>query len=84
MMSLVGYRTGELKSGTSTLPLAKAEFANSAQQDIPSGLRPVVRNVIQALRAMPPDARQRRLASGRYDSFSPEEQQVLISATQRP
>jgi hypothetical protein len=84
MMSLVGYRTAVSKTGTPTLAVAKSEFASSAKQDVPSGLRPVVRNAIQALRAMPPEARQRRLASGRYDDFSPEEQQLLISATQRP
>jgi hypothetical protein len=83
MMSLVGYRTAVLKNGTSTLPVAKSDLASSVKQDVPSGLRPVVRNAIQTLRAMPPEARQRRLASGRYDNFSPEER-VLVSATQRP
>jgi hypothetical protein len=83
-MSLVGYRTAVLKSGTPTSPVAKSELASSAKQDVPSGLRPVVRNAIRTLRAMPPEAQQRRLASGRYDNFSPEEREVLISATERP
>ena len=41
-----------------------------------------MRNVIQALRAMPPDARQRQLNSGRYHSLSPEELEFVTNATQ--
>jgi hypothetical protein len=40
-------------------------------------LRPSVRNAIILLRTMPPAARERWLASGRYNKFSPEEQQLL-------
>jgi hypothetical protein len=39
--------------------------------------------VIQALRAMPPDARQRQLNSGHYHSLSPEEREFLTNATER-
>ena len=56
--------------------------ANSATQQIPSGVRPRVRNAIDALRAMPPDARERQLNSGRYDNFSPEERELLNNASQ--
>jgi hypothetical protein len=42
-----------------------------------SELRPAVRNAIRALRAMPPHARERQLSSGRYATFSPEEQELL-------
>ena len=45
-------------------------------------LRPAVRNAIQLLRAMPPAARQQRLDSGQYDSFSPEERELLIATVQ--
>ena len=45
-------------------------------------LRPAVRNAIQLLRAMPPAARQQRLDSGRYDSFTPEERKMLVAAMQ--
>jgi hypothetical protein len=38
--------------------------------------------VIQALRAMPPDAQQRQLNSGRYHSLSPEEREFLTNAMQ--
>lgn len=39
--------------------------------------RQEVRNVIEALQAMPPDARRRQIESGRYRDFSPEEQELL-------
>jgi len=60
------------------------QLANSTSQQLPSTLRPAVRNVIRALRAMPPDARERQLNSGRYDSFSPEERELLNNASQSP
>jgi hypothetical protein len=50
---------------------------HSTAQPLPSGLRPAVQNVILALRAMPPDAGRRQIDSGRYDSFTPEERQLL-------
>ncbi|MBO0912014.1 MAG: hypothetical protein J2P13_09490 [Acidobacteria bacterium] len=43
-------------------------------------LRPAVRNVVEALRAMPPAARRRQLSSGRYNGFSPEERKLLRNA----
>jgi hypothetical protein len=46
--------------------------------------RQEVRNVIQALQAMPPDARQRQIESGRYSNFSPEEQELLERVAQTP
>jgi hypothetical protein len=42
-----------------------------------SEMRPEVRNVVQALRAMPPDVRERQINSGRYASFSPQEKELL-------
>jgi len=41
-------------------------------QQLPA-LRPEVQNVIRALRAMPPSARQRQLDSGRYSNLTPAE-----------
>jgi hypothetical protein len=52
-------------------------------QEIPPA-RKEVQNVILALRAMPPDARQRQIDSGRYRSFSPEEIDLLRSSSQLP
>jgi hypothetical protein len=46
--------------------------------------RPEVQNVIRALRAMPPDARQRALDSGRYGNLSAEEMKVVREAAQLP
>jgi hypothetical protein len=53
------------------------QAAYSTAQNLPSGLRPAVRNVILALRAMPPDAGRRQIESGRYDTFSPEERRIV-------
>jgi hypothetical protein len=36
------------------------------------------------LRAMPPDARQRALESGRFNQFSPQERQLLNNTTRLP
>ncbi len=52
-------------------------------QELPPA-RKEVQNVILALRAMPPDARQRQIDSGRYRSFSPEEIDLLRSGSQLP
>jgi hypothetical protein len=62
-------------------------LSNSAEH-VPSGdtnslaMRPVVRNAIAVLRAMPSAARERQLKSGRYEAFSPEERELLARATQ--
>jgi hypothetical protein len=48
----------------------------NSEQALPM-LRPGVRNAIMLLRAMPPAARERWLGSGRYNKFSPQEQQLL-------
>jgi hypothetical protein len=59
-------------------------LAHSTTQQLQPGLRPAVQNAIRALRAMPPDARRRQLNSSRYDSFSPEERELLNNAAQAP
>jgi hypothetical protein len=43
-----------------------------------------VHNAIDTLRAMPPDARQRELQTGRFSQFSPEERKILDDATRLP
>jgi hypothetical protein len=72
-----------------SIPAAKSDyqFAYSSVEklpsgDVPSGLRPAVRNAIQTLRAMPPDARARQLSSDRYGSFSPQERALLSQSSQ--
>jgi hypothetical protein len=57
-------------------------FADYRTDAHTSRMRPAVRNAIEAMRAMPPDARDRQLNSGRYDDFSPEERELLRSASQ--
>jgi hypothetical protein len=52
-----------------------------SMRQIPPARREV-QNVIEALRAMPPGARQRQIDSGRYSSFSPEERELLNSLSQ--
>jgi hypothetical protein len=51
---------------------------------LPSERRQAVRNAIQTLRAMPPEARQRELQSGRFSQFSPQERQMLNDASNLP
>jgi hypothetical protein len=52
-------------------------------QELPPA-RKEVQNVILALRAMPPDARQRQIDSGRYSNFSPEEIDLVRSSSHLP
>jgi hypothetical protein len=42
-----------------------------------AGLRPEVQKAMQALREMPPFARQREIETGRYSHFSAEEREML-------
>jgi len=58
---------------------AKYWLSNYQQHMVP---RQEVRNVIQALLAMPPEARRRQIESGRYRNFSPEEQEFLNQVAQ--
>lgn len=51
----------------------------SAVRQLPPG-RPEVQNVIRALRAMPPEARQQQLDSGRYNNLSPQELRLVREA----
>ena len=43
-----------------------------------------VKNALQTLRAMPPEARQREIQSGRFNQFSPQEREVLNGVSQLP
>jgi hypothetical protein len=45
-----------------------------------SSARPAVRNVIRALQCMPPDARYREIASGRYRGLSQKEWKLVRNA----
>jgi hypothetical protein len=60
------------------------KLAGSSARLPSSGLRPAVRNAIQALRAMPPWAQQRWLDSGRYDNFTPQERKLLKDGLRLP
>lgn len=51
---------------------------------LPPGRQQAVRNAIQTLRAMPPEARERAIGSGRFNQFSPQEQQILNNAARLP
>ncbi|MBV9342808.1 MAG: hypothetical protein JO159_18240 [Acidobacteria bacterium] len=52
-------------------------LASARASKIHPGVRPAVRNAIEALRAMPPDARERQISSARYADFSAAERQLL-------
>jgi hypothetical protein len=68
-------RATNLQLATSTSPLP-----STSRQTV--ALRPEVQNAIRLLRAMPPAAAQERINSGRYASFSPQEQKLLNLAAQ--
>ena len=51
---------------------------------LPPDRRRAVRNAIDNLRAMPPEARQRELQSGRFNQFSPQERDILNGAARLP
>ena len=55
----------------------------SAERQLPS-MRPEVQNVIRALRAMPPQARQQQIDSGRYSNLSPQEMKLVRNAADVP
>lgn len=67
-------------------PQQRQDFRNFASQynSLPPDRRQAVRNAIQTLRAMPPEARQREIQSGRFSNFSPQERQMLNSASNLP
>jgi hypothetical protein len=62
---------------------ASYQTASSTTKQL-AALRPQARNVMRALLAMPPEARQRQVESGRYSNFSPEEQELFRKAAQLP
>jgi hypothetical protein len=62
--------------------IRNATYESTAQSM--TALRPEVANVIRALRAMPPNARQQQIDSGRYDNLSPREMQVVRTAVNLP
>ena len=80
-----------VSASTRTVSTYKTDTASDAahyrlaftMQELPSA-RKEVQNVILALRAMPPDARQRQIDSGRYTNFSPEEIELLRSSSHLP
>ncbi len=55
----------------------------SAERQLPP-MRPEVQNVIRALRAMPPQARQQQIDSGRYSDLSPQEMKLVRNAAGVP
>ena len=80
-----------VSASTRTVSTYKTDTASDAahyrlaftMQELPPA-RKEVQNVILALRAMPPDARQRQIDSGRYTNFSPEEIELLRSSLHLP
>lgn len=64
----------------------KQQFRSMDSQfrSLPAERQRAVRNAIQTLRAMPPQARQRAVASGRFNDFSPQERQILNNAAHLP
>jgi hypothetical protein len=61
---------------------AQYQALESELQQLPPDRRQVVENVIRALRAMPPDARQRQIESDRFKNLWPKEQELVAWAVQ--
>lgn len=74
----VSYRRGASSYSTASYSPPKHTSPQVSEQ------RPAVQNVIRALRAMPPAARERQLVSGRYNDFSPQEMRFVRSAAEIP
>lgn len=83
-LSLADNRSAVISDPIVATTVVASNYQPGDSPQLPSGLRPAVENVAQALRAMPPAARERQLNSGRYDSLSPEEREFLTNATQAP
>jgi hypothetical protein len=75
------YKPRVSNDGTIASAHLDRPVGNNNARQYPAGLRPAVRNVIEALGAMPPEARRRQLNSNRYDSFSTEERELLTNST---
>ncbi len=68
--------------GVSSPTRTASRPAAAARERAP--MRPEVQNVVRALRAMPPEARQQAIDSGRYNNFSPQELKVVRYAASLP
>lgn len=75
--------TPERISGGATGTASSYRPASSPAHQL-SMPRPEVQNVIRALRAMPPAARQRQIESGRYSNLSPQELELVKYAADIP
>lgn len=71
-------RTPGLSAGRMTATQSNYRVVQRATQEDPA-LRPEVRHAMHALREMPPFAREREIATGRYSDFSPQEKEFLRS-----
>ena len=76
------YRHPAANYGTASAAAVSYRPA-SAERQLPS-MRPEVQNVIRALRAMPPQARQQQIDSGRYSNLSPQEMKLVRNAAGVP
>ena len=72
------------RSAPATYSTPSSASATSYRSASVAGQRPEVQNVIRALRAMPPNARQRAIDSGRYSNFSAQEMKVVREAVELP
>ncbi len=81
--SAVTVMNASYRPGTSSHTVTSYQSPSHTSPQI-SELSPAVQNVIRALRAMPPAARQRQLASGRYNDFSPQEMKFVRYAADVP
>jgi len=77
------YRHPDANPGAAAAMSGASYRPASAEGQLPS-MRPEVQNVIRALRAMPPQARQQQIDSGQYSNLSPQEMKLVRNAAGVP
>ncbi len=77
------YRHPAANYGATAAVRGASYRPTSAEQQLRS-MRPEVQNVVRALHAMPPQARQQQIDSGRYSNLSPQEMKLVRNAVGVP
>jgi hypothetical protein len=77
------YRHPAVNYGA-TAAVSGASYRSASAERQLASMRPEVQNVVRALRAMPPQARQQQIDSGRYSNLSPQEIKLVRNAAGVP
>jgi hypothetical protein len=63
---------------------AESRRVYSGIRALPPERRQAMQNAVNALRTMPPGARERAIQSGRFSQYSPQEQEMLRGVSKLP